>query len=220
MTGVRIAQVYENNFITYQTPIMKKPMISLPILMIASLVIILITLVAFQFTQYDTDYMADMMIDESKVNLPGPYSDVKEEESTDLPADVNEGKIVFLKEDLQEETEEAPVELTTYNEDNLTEDEAFMKEMTTSETLSSLDGTDKYLVIAGTYTDDMVVLSKQAQYLNKGYSAEIIQFEDTDAKNICMGRYSDVSQAEEIANEIETNHDISTYVYHQAPESR
>ena len=199
---------------------MKKPIISLPVLMITSLVLILMTLTTIQFIQTDSDYMTDMMIDESKVNLPGPSSQAVEEETSEESRDINEGKIVFLKEDFQDEEEEVKIELTSYTDNNLTEDEAFMKEMTKSESLSSTDGTDNYLVIAGTYTDDMVVLSKQAQYLNKGYSAEIIQFEDTDSKNICMGRYTDVTQAEDIANEIETNHDISTYVYHQAPEGR
>ena len=209
----------ENHFVTYQTLIMKKPIISLPILMIASLVLILMTLVTIQFTQTDTDFMAAMMIDESKVNLPGPNSQSAKAEA-DMLSDLNEGKVVYLKEDFHEEDEEVKIELTSYKENNLTEDEAFMKEMTKSESLSSSDGTDNYLVIAGTYTDEMVVLSKQAQYLNKGYSAEIIQFEDTVSKNICMGRYNDVSQAEDIANEIETKHNISAYVYHQAPKSR
>ncbi len=199
---------------------MKKPIISLPAVMITSLVLILMALVTIQFTQTDTDFVADMMIDESKVNLPGPNSRSAEEAEEAFESDLNQGKIVFLKEDIDGEVEEASVELTSYEEEqpvnDLTEDEAFMREMTKTESLSSKNGTDNYLVIAGTYTDDMVVLSKQAQYLNKGYSAEIIQFEDAEAKNICMGRYTDVSEAENIANEIETKHDISTYVYHQA----
>jgi len=198
---------------------MKKPIISLPALMMASLVLILITLVAFQYSQLESDFMIEMSIDESKVNLPGPNSKENKKKEVDLTNDVNEGKIVFLKEDYQEEVGEAPIQLTSYKENSETEDEAFMREMTKSESLLSQDGTDKYLVIAGTYTDDMVVLSKQAQYLNKGYAAEIIQFENTNSKNICMGRYNDSSLAEDIANEIEISHDISTYVYHQAPQS-
>lgn len=70
-----------------------------------------------------------------------------------------------------------------------------------------------YLVIAGAYTDELFVISKQAQLQRMGLPAEIIQFGDSRYKNLCVGRYTQHQQALALANILEEQHDISAYVY-------
>jgi len=202
---------------------MKKPINYLPAIMMASIVLIILTLFTLQYSQTIEYYdYSDLDIDQSKVNQPGPLSQNDETEEGLYPLSKNEGKIVFLKEEIQKnESETPPSQLASDNAlDAETEEQIFMDLITIDEPLTSEDGVDKYLVIAGTYTDNMVLLSKQAQYMNKGYDAQIIQFKNNTAKNICMGRYTDSSSAESLAEEIETTHDISAYVYHQDAGSR
>ena len=182
----------------------------------AAVVLIFLTLVTIQYVQSGEQVVADATINHTKLNQPGPISQLStEEQAIEIPG-TDGGKIVFLKEDLREgEEEEGSIELTSNSTTELSDDEQFVNELTRSETLHSKDGTDKYLIIAGTYTDDMILLSKQAQYMNKGFDAEIIQFENSNEKNICIGRYTDESSATTLADQVETEHDISTYVFHQ-----
>ena len=70
-----------------------------------------------------------------------------------------------------------------------------------------------YLVIAGAYTDELFVISKQAQLQRMGLPAEIIQFGNSRYKNLCVGRYNKQQQALALANILEEKHDISAYVY-------
>ncbi len=181
-----------------------------------SVVLIFLTLVTIQYVQSDEETIADMSINHSKLNQPGPSSQLStEEQALEIPG-TEGGKIVFLKEDLREgEEEEGSSELTSNSLVEPSEDELYVNELTRSETIHSADGTDKYLIIAGTYTDDMILLSKQAQYMNKGFDAEIIQFENASEKNICIGRFTDESSATTLADQVEVEHDISTYVFHQ-----
>ena len=87
-------------------------------------------------------------------------------------------------------------------------------ELATIKESSNLDGNQEpYLVIAGAYTDETFVISKQAQLQQLGLPAEIIQFGESRYKKLCVGRYQSKSDAEVLANSLESDHNISAYVY-------
>lgn len=89
----------------------------------------------------------------------------------------------------------------------------FMELATIRET-SGLNGNQEpYLVIAGAYTDETFVISKQAQLQQLGLPAEIIQFGESRYKKLCVGRYHSRTDAEVLANSLESDHNISAYVY-------
>ncbi|MFK7809246.1 MAG: hypothetical protein AB8F74_15690 [Saprospiraceae bacterium] len=82
-------------------------------------------------------------------------------------------------------------------------------------TMESEPENDKspYLVLAGSYTENMLLLSKHAQYKNKGYDAEIISFENKDARHICLGRFARREQASAHSKRVGQELDIRTYVF-------
>ncbi len=75
-----------------------------------------------------------------------------------------------------------------------------------------------YLVIAGAYTDELFVISKQAQLQRIGLPAEIIQLGNSRYKKLCVGRYAERKQALALADILEEQHDISAYVYGKKPQ--
>ncbi len=89
----------------------------------------------------------------------------------------------------------------------------FMELATIKENPHSIGNQAPYLVIAGAYTDETFVISKQAQLQQLGLPAEIIQFGQSRYKKLCVGRYHSRTDAEVLANSLESDHNISAYVY-------
>jgi len=91
----------------------------------------------------------------------------------------------------------------------------YINRETVIESIASQQEEPAFLVIAGSYTDDLFVISKQAQLQYIGLPAEIIQFDDSHYKNLCVGRYAQKQEALALANILEEQHEISAYVYNK-----
>ena len=141
----------------------------------------------------------------SRINQPRPVTNKNSEPQ------ITEGTPVFLKEDVRDEVVKSSEKLNVNYKAPLSEAQ-WVKKRTTTESISV--NTEKpFLVLAGSYTENMILLSKHAQYKNKGYDAEVISFEGKRKRHICLGRFAKEEQAVTYAKKAGEELDIRTYVH-------
>lgn len=186
---------------------MKTPAKYTPYLLSASLVVVFLAMMAVTKIQANKASVTVSYEHEhgNRLNQPGPKVKRTVEENIEM------GDPVFLKEDVNDEVVNNFDKLTVSNEEVSDEDQ-WMNKITKVES-STIKNGERFLVLAGSYTDNMRLLSKHAQYSNKGYDAAIIRFEGKKKKHICIGRFTQEKQAEAYANTVAEKLDISVRVH-------
>jgi hypothetical protein len=178
-------------FLCTNTIFMKIPTTYTPHFLSVSLVIVFAAMLAVSQMQLSRQYATISYETNTRINQPRPTEKITE------PEEVETGTPVFLKEDINDEVSNTAARLTNNNtistEESVGENN-WMSERISTESREILNNL-RYLVLAGSYTDNMILLSKQAQYENKGFTAEIIRFEEKTTKHICLGRFATAREA-------------------------
>jgi hypothetical protein len=178
-------------FLCTNTIIMKIPTTYTPHFLSASLVIVFAAMLTVSQMQLSRQYATISYETNIRINQPGPKEEITERE------EITSGTPVFLKEDINEEVTGTAARLTNNNTilgEQSVDEYDWMSERITTESQVILNNL-RYIVLAGSYTDNMILLSKQAQYENKGFTAEIIRFEEKKTKHICLGRFATAKEA-------------------------
>ncbi len=190
---------------------MKMPMKYTPVFLTISLVIVFMAMLMVQNMQPEKEYLSISFEHSDRLNQPGP-PDTKKQKKV-----VYEGNPVFLKEDVRDEDNRSKGNIQLIgNSTSPDEESAWINQKTKEESGKHVKGKAPYLVLGGSYTDNMILLSKQAQYENKGVRAEIIKFKNKKARHICLGRFKDKADAKQQAQQLASQLDIRTYVFDRA----
>ncbi len=191
--------------------IMKTPTKYTPYLLSISLLVVFIAMVILTKTQGTKAYSTVSYETGTRVNQPGPKQRAIEEK-------VEEGNPVFLKEDVKDEIAPGAARLATNSSTNgntaivaattkkevntnINAEEALLNKQTKIES-KKIKGTDRFLVLVGEYTDNLMLLSKQGQFNVRGFDAELIRFSKEDKKYICLGRFAQERQAAAFAKTV------------------
>lgn len=190
---------------------MNTPMKFTPHFLSISLALVFMAMVAVQKAQDSPKYTTVSYESGERLNQPGP-KDKKQHK-----VQMDHGNRVYLKEDVKDEVVSGAARFTMNNttavaaEKSANTEEDWMKDRIKNESKEAEDG-NRYLVLAGSYTDNMILLSKQAQYQLKDFAAEIICFDQKTTKHICLGRFEGQKAAADFAKEAALKLDIKTYV--------
>ncbi len=178
---------------------MNVPMKQPSVLLSGSLILVFLMLVAVQLLQPKKEYITVSFENTPRLNQPGPPA-------KKLKKQQPKGNPTFLKEDLRDEKPSDGSTHLAHTESELVE------QMTVREPDKTTSTKDRYLILAGAYTDHLKLLSKQAQYENRGLHSEIIRFNNKKARHICLGRFAYEDDALAYAKKITASLNIRTYV--------
>ena len=201
---------------------MKTPTKYTPYLLSISLVIVFIAMVAVTKTQETKANTSVSYETGTRVNQPGP-------KQRTIDKSIEEGTPVFLKEDVKDEIAPGAARLTANNNTavvaataktitvatkttTVNDEEAWMKKQTKVES-KKIKGSDRFLVLVGEFTDNLMLLSKQGQYSIRGFDAELIRFAKEDKRYICLGRFAQERQAAAFAKTIGNQLTVQTIVF-------